>query len=461
MNSQNFEILRPAWSELATLGGFAEAYAHTDPASALVKLRLFAENFTKDIYRDLGLPKPDQATFVDLLANQSFAAITPRVILDKLHALRIHGNKAAHGESATSKNAIWLLQEAFDLSRWLFVQFGKGDAKAIPAFKQPSVDGCGDIKGQLKREKRQVLERLAAQEAQMEVLLRDLEDARKTAATAEKRAEEIQALASSGAATANLLQFDEATTRARIIDSLLSGIGWNVAPGQASTAQVGKEVEVLHQPTSTGLGYADYVLWDDNGSPLAVAAMEVVHPRLGREAVVASRATPHPEPRMDIHKNARTTPQSRRLMMQRLASGWTGAAVAEALGVSLKTVHKWRDRFTAEGEGGLADRPSRPHRSPTRLRAPDEAAIIGLRRQRMSGPAIARHLGRPVSTVGVVLRRHGLGRLAALDARPPVRRYQRERPGELVHIDTKKLGRIDGIGHRITGHRVGMTVSMR
>ena len=75
----------------------------------------------------------------------------------------------------------------------------------------------------------------------------------------------------------------------------------------------------------------------------------------------------------------------------------------------------------------------------------------------MSGPAIARHLGRPVSTVGVVLRRHGLGRLAALDARPPVRRYQRERPGELVHIDTKKLGRIDGIGHRITGHRVGMT----
>ena len=77
MKSRNFEILRKNWPELASLGGFAEAYAHDDPASALVKLRLFAENLTKDIYRDLGLPKPEQATFVDLLGNASFVAITP------------------------------------------------------------------------------------------------------------------------------------------------------------------------------------------------------------------------------------------------------------------------------------------------------------------------------------------------------------------------------------------------
>jgi len=284
VKSRNFEILRPSWPELAALGGFAEAYTHSDPASALVKLRLFAENLTKDIYRDLGLPKPEQATLVDLLANQSFAAITPKVILDKLHALRI-GNKAAHGEPATPKNALWLLQEAFDLSRWLFVQFGKGDAKAIPAFEQPSADRSDDTKGQLKSEKRLVLERLAAQEAQMEALLQDLEQARKAAASAEKRAEEIQALASSGAATANLLQFDEATTRARIIDSLLAATGWDVALGQASTANVGKEVEVLHQPTATGLGYADYVLWDDNGNPLAVveAKKASIDPERGRQ----------------------------------------------------------------------------------------------------------------------------------------------------------------------------------
>src|SRR5258707_15550707 len=105
MKSQNFEMLRPLWPELSALGGFAEAYAHTDPASALVKLRLFGENLTKDIYKDLRLPKPDQATFADLLNNGSFVAITPKVVLDKLHALRLHGNKAAHGQPATSQGA--------------------------------------------------------------------------------------------------------------------------------------------------------------------------------------------------------------------------------------------------------------------------------------------------------------------------------------------------------------------
>jgi len=83
MKSRNFEMLRGAWPELAELGGFAEAYAHADPSSAMVKLRLFAENLTKDIYRDLALPKPDQATFVDLLSNQAFAAITSKVVMDK------------------------------------------------------------------------------------------------------------------------------------------------------------------------------------------------------------------------------------------------------------------------------------------------------------------------------------------------------------------------------------------
>ncbi|HTN60027.1 MAG TPA: DEAD/DEAH box helicase family protein [Devosia sp.] len=285
MKSLNFEILREAWPELASLGGFAEAYVHDDPASALVKLRLFAENLTKDIYGDLRLPKPEHATFVDLLGNQSFAAITPKVVLDKLHALRIHGNKAAHGEPATTRNALWLLQEAFDLGRWLFVQYGKGDAKRIPAFEQPTPGGGEDSKGQLKREKRQVLEKLAAQEAQMETLLRDLETARQATATAEKKVEEVRALASSSAATATLLEFSEATTRARIIDSLLATSGWSVAMGEGSTAEVGKEVEVKHQPTASGLGYADYVLWGDDGNPLAVieAKKTAVDPERGRQ----------------------------------------------------------------------------------------------------------------------------------------------------------------------------------
>jgi transposase InsO family protein len=145
------------------------------------------------------------------------------------------------------------------------------------------------------------------------------------------------------------------------------------------------------------------------------------------------------------------------LMVERLAAGWSVAEVAAAAGVTTKTVRKWRERFAAEGEPGLRDRSSRPHRSPARLPAAIEAEIEALRRQRLSGPAIARQLGRPVATVGVALRRLGLGRLAALDPPRQSHRYQRERPGELIHLDTKKLGRIDGIGHRITGDRTGQS----
>ncbi len=146
-------------------------------------------------------------------------------------------------------------------------------------------------------------------------------------------------------------------------------------------------------------------------------------------------------------------------MVQRLANGWTVEAVAAAHGVTARTVRKWRHRFALEREAGLSDRSSRPHRSPTRLGEPAESEVLCLRRQRLTGPVVARRLGRPVSTVGVVLRRHGLGRLRALDPRPPVIRHQRDRPGEVVHIDIKRLGRIDGVGHRITGDRTGQSNS--
>jgi transposase InsO family protein len=158
---------------------------------------------------------------------------------------------------------------------------------------------------------------------------------------------------------------------------------------------------------------------------------------------------------MDVHQNARTTPRGRSLMIRRLAEGWPIAAVAAAFGVDARTVRKWRDRHATAGDAGLADRSSRPHHSPTRLAGTVEAEIEALRRERLSGPAIARQLGRPVATIGVVLRRRGLGRLEALEPKPAVIRYQRDQPGELIHIDIKKLGRIDGIGHRISGDRRG------
>jgi transposase InsO family protein len=160
---------------------------------------------------------------------------------------------------------------------------------------------------------------------------------------------------------------------------------------------------------------------------------------------------------MHIHENARTTHHSRMLIVQRLASGWSVSEVAAAHGITAKTVRKWRDRYTAEGAAGLTDRSSRPHHSPARLDSIAEDAIEALRRQRLSGPAIARRVGRPVSTIGQVLRRRSLGRLSTLDPRPPIVRYERDQPGDLIHIDIKKLGRIDGIGHRITGDRTGQS----
>ena len=130
---------------------------------------------------------------------------------------------------------------------------------------------------------------------------------------------------------------------------------------------------------------------------------------------------------MDIHENATTTPRSRMLIVERLEAGSTVAAVASAFGVDGRTVRKWRDRFRVEGAAGLGDRSSRPHSCPFRLDAAAETEIAVLRRQRLSGPAIARRLGRPVSTVGKALRRIGLGRLKALDPAVAVVRYEAAR----------------------------------
>lgn len=163
---------------------------------------------------------------------------------------------------------------------------------------------------------------------------------------------------------------------------------------------------------------------------------------------------------MNSHKNARLGFAGRVCLVERVSrDGWSTAEAAAAFGVSVQSVRKWIRRYRAEGQAGLTDRSSRPRRSPRRLAARLERRIAGLRARRMTGPRIADALGLPLSTVGDALRRLGLGRLPPLQARPPVVRYERERPGELLHIDAKKLGRIvGGVGHRITGdrHRAGV-----
>jgi transposase InsO family protein len=157
------------------------------------------------------------------------------------------------------------------------------------------------------------------------------------------------------------------------------------------------------------------------------------------------------------HPRAKLTVAGRRLLVERvLAQGWPPARAAEAQGVSLATAYKWLGRWRAEGLAGLADRSSRPQRSPRRLPPAREQAILAYRAAYRVGPhRIGWALGEASSTVHAVLGRYQVPRLAELD-RPTglVVRYQRQRPGELVHLDVKKQGRIpDGGGHRIHGRR--------
>jgi transposase InsO family protein len=155
------------------------------------------------------------------------------------------------------------------------------------------------------------------------------------------------------------------------------------------------------------------------------------------------------------HANARLTPAGRLILCQRIAAGRPAAHVAAEMGVSRTCAYRWWARYRQAGQAGLVDRPSTARSHPHRVPASVEAEIVRLRRQRKLGPArIAPLVGRPASTVHRVLCRHGLNRLAWMD-RPTgrvVRRYERAAPGELVHLDVKKLGRIpDGGGHRAHG----------
>jgi transposase InsO family protein len=156
---------------------------------------------------------------------------------------------------------------------------------------------------------------------------------------------------------------------------------------------------------------------------------------------------------MNMHKNARLTPHGRARIVRQVLSGQTPEAVALAAGVCPRTVRKWVVRFKAEGLEGLEDRSSRPRR----LYRPTPQAIVekveALRRRRWTGKQIAAEVGVSPATVSRILKRLGLNRIAALEPAEPVRRYEREHPGELIHIDIKKLGRFERVGHRITGDR--------
>jgi transposase InsO family protein len=159
---------------------------------------------------------------------------------------------------------------------------------------------------------------------------------------------------------------------------------------------------------------------------------------------------------MNIHKNARLTPLRREEMARDVVEGRLSKAdAARTYGVTAKVVVRWVERFRVEGSAGMIDRSSRPKTSPKQTKAAVVDAIAALRRQRLTGKHIAMQTGVCEATVSRVLARAGLSRLKDLEPAEPVRRYEREHPGELIHLDIKKLGRIGSVGHRITGRYPG------
>lgn len=157
---------------------------------------------------------------------------------------------------------------------------------------------------------------------------------------------------------------------------------------------------------------------------------------------------------MNMHHNARLTPRGREILVRRIVDdGLRPEEAAQAAGVSVRTAYKWLARYRAEGLAGLRDRSSRPFGCPHQASAAQCQQLIELRRQRRTYRQISQTVGVAESTVSRVLRRAGLNRLSALEPARPTNRYVHDHPGDLLHLDVKKLGRFERPGHRVTGDR--------
>ncbi|MFX4223497.1 MAG: DEAD/DEAH box helicase family protein [Thalassobaculum sp.] len=274
MLSQNFEHLRDRYPELASLGGFAERYAYSDPASSLVKLRTFGEQFTGALYLRLKLDRPYSRAFADLLTHSSFEQAIPQGVRNKLHALRKHGNAGAHGGNADTQTALWLVKEAALLSAWMAMAVLGRKKEDLTAYVAPTEPD----------DPKALADELEARNAELEKVVSEHDQLKAEYEEAKLKVAELQAIQQKGQLTADLLSFTEADTRARLIDKALVDAGWDVGVDGANTGDVTQEQELTGQPTKTGVGYADYVLWGDNGRPLAVveAKKTAVDPDTGR-----------------------------------------------------------------------------------------------------------------------------------------------------------------------------------
>lgn len=269
MKSQNFEFLRLKRAVLADLAGFAESYTHSDPASALIKLRGFVEQVVEAIYQGYRLCPPPSDNLNDRMNTEEFRQSVPEVVLQKLHAVRIAGNHAAHPRRLiTSVAALDGLFQSFEIAQWFHLQISRGTPRDFPRYSPPPPDL--NTNGNAK----EALEKLRLAEAKYESMLAALEEERKKREAAEQVAAqssvELEKLKAEGQDVAQSLSFNEATTRRRLIDQMLIDAGWDVGTNANNTEEVHQEVQVSSMPTPSGEGYCDYVLYGNDGKPLAV-----------------------------------------------------------------------------------------------------------------------------------------------------------------------------------------------
>lgn len=279
--SMNFEHIQSKWPELHQLAAFAEDYAITDPQSSLVKLRCFAEKVVGYLYKELSLPVLPTSNIFDKLTADDFTSAVPRLITDKLHAIRKSGNQAAHEGKVDQQQAIWILKESYFVASYLFMAYANGTQQECPEFKAPEqTQPTNQSDAQFAKKNKQLTKQLAENQARLKRALDELEAAELAQKQAQQQAaklkQTIDAEKLAQVKTRNeqivnsSFNFNEDETRKRIIDLDLRNAGWHVALDDESTEDVGKEVKVTDQPTTTGVGYVDYVLWDDDGKPLAV-----------------------------------------------------------------------------------------------------------------------------------------------------------------------------------------------
>lgn len=277
----NFEHIQSKWPELHQLAAFAEDYAISDPQSALVKLRCFAEKVVGYLYKELSLPVLPTSNIFDKLTADDFTSAVPRLITDKLHAIRKSGNQAAHEGKVDQQQAIWILKESYFVASYLFMAYANGTQQECPEFKAPEqTQPTNQSDAQFAKKNKQLTQQLAENQARLKRALDELEAAELAQKQAQQQAAKLKQTIDAEKLTQvktrnkqivnSSFNFNEHETRKRIIDLDLRNAGWNVALDDESTEDVGKEVKVTDQPTTTGVGYVDYVLWDDDGKPLAV-----------------------------------------------------------------------------------------------------------------------------------------------------------------------------------------------